>query len=41
MQYVRDPRESFAVDYSRKPWYLLGIVSFGSCALNHPGIFTR
>ena len=41
MQYVRDERKTYAEDYNRKPWYLLGIVSFGTCGQDDPGIFTR
>jgi len=41
LKYQRDARDKFAVDYNRKPWYLLGIASFGSCGENDPGIFTR
>ena len=41
MQYIGGGRRSSAVDYNSKPWYLLGIVSFGTCGGNDPGIFTR
>jgi len=33
-------KESAGFDHS-KPWYLLGIVSFGTCGRGNPGIFTR
>ena len=41
MKYVIDgTKESAGYDHS-KPWYLLGIVSFGTCGKGNPGIFTR
>ena len=41
MKYVIDgTKESARYDHS-KPWYLLGIVSFGTCGKGNPGIFTR
>jgi len=41
MKYVRDGEDTSAVDYNSKPWYLLGIVSFGACGADEPVIFTR
>ena len=42
MQYVRDGKNTSAsVDHNSKPWYLLGIVSFGTCGEDDPTIFTR
>ena len=42
MKYVRDGEDTQpAGDYNSKPWYLLGIVSFGTCGEDDPVIFTR
>ena len=41
MQYVREGRNTSALDFNSKPWYLLGIVSFGTCGEDNPTIFTR
>ena len=41
MQYVADEGNTSAVDFNSKPWYLLGIVSFGTCGEDNPTIFTR
>ena len=41
MKYVIEgTKESAGHDHS-KPWYLLGVVSFGTCGKGNPGIFTR
>ena len=41
MKYVRNGSDTTAVDSNSKPWYLLGIVSFGACVEDEPVIFTR
>ena len=39
----RVPEESILplAEDSHRPWYLLGIVSFGTCGASNPGMFTR
>ena len=37
---IEGTKESAGHDNS-KPWYLVGIVSFGTCGKANPGIFTR
>ena len=37
---IEGTKESAGHDNS-KPWYLVGIVSFGTCGNANPGIFTR
>ena len=41
MKYVIDGTKESAGHDNSKPWYLLGIVSFGTCGKGNPGIFTR
>ena len=41
MKHVRNGSDTTAVDSNSKPWYLLGIVSFGACVEDEPVIFTR
>ena len=41
MKYVIDGTKESAGHDNSKPWYLLGIVSFGACGKGNPGIFTR
>ena len=39
----RVPEESILplAEELHRPWYLLGIVSFGTCGASNPGMFTR
>ena len=39
----RVPEESILplAEDSHRPWYLLGVVSFGDCGASNPGMFTR
>ena len=41
MKYIVNGTKRSSEDNNRKPWYLLGIVSFGACGLGKPGIYTR
>ena len=41
MKYVIEGTKESAGHDNSKPWYLLGIVSFGTCGKGNPGIFTR
>ena len=43
MRYIIEGEKKSSYFESSKPWYLLGIVSFGSkrCGVGYPGIYTR
>ena len=43
MRYVIEDQKKSAYHDNSKPWYLLGIVSFGSkrCGVGYPAIYTR
>ena len=41
MRYVIEGQKKSAYYDNSKPWYLLGIVSFGTCGLDNPGMYTR
>ena len=41
MKYIVNGTKKSSEDDNSKPWYLLGIVSFGTCGLDRPGMYTR
>ena len=43
MKYIVNGTKRSSEDNNRKPWYLLGIVSFGTktCGIGNPAIYTR
>ena len=43
MRYIIDGQKKSAYFDNSKPWYLLGIVSFGTktCGIGNPAIYTR
>ena len=43
MRYIIADQKKSAYHDNSKPWYLLGIVSFGSkrCGVGYPAIYTR